>query len=436
MRRTTVGRTNCHFSQIPDETVNLLANSKFAGNQTIEKSLSQCAPAIGASLEAVLLNQEPSFEQGLQLASAQGLDLQTLVTVADHLRRETVGETITYVVNRNINFTNVCFVGCSFCGFGRGPQAADAYSLSFEEVVRRAQEARDCGATEVCIQGGLPRDLDGFFYRDLLRAIKRAIPAMHVHAFSPMEIDYGVLKTGMPPRDYLQMMKDEGLGSIPGTAAEILDDRIRLELSPNKLPVARWVEIISTAHELGIPTTSTMMYGHVEGPHDWVRHLLLLRSIQERTGGFTEFVPLGFIHQNTRLYKHGGARAGAMREEHLRVHALSRVLLRGAIRNIQVSWVKLGMETSLGCLQAGANDFGGTLMEENISKAAGATFGEYVAPEEFRSHIRKIGRVPAERSTTYKIRRTFERPEDDPPFVPSFRLARTESHSPYKEGSY
>ena len=412
-------------------------NYESAPRETLEKTLSRCAPDAREPLEAVLRGEELSFEQGLRLAIVEGPDLQALVAVADHLRREAVGETITYVVNRNINFTNVCFVGCSFCGFGRGVQAADAYSLSFEEVVRRAQEAWDCGGTEVCIQGGLPRDLDGFFYRDLLRAIKHALPSMHVHAFSPMEIDYGVLKTGMPLRDYLQMMKDEGLGSIPGTAAEILDDRIRQQLSPNKLPVARWVEIISTAHELGIPTTSTIMYGHVEEPADWVRHLFLLRSIQKHTGGFTEFVPLGFIHQNTRLFKHGGARPGALREEHLRVHALSRVLLHGAIRNIQVSWVKLGLDTSLACLQAGTNDFGGTLMEENISKAAGATFGEYVAPEEFRSYVRKIGRVPAERSTTYKIRRIFERPEDDPPPIAApLRLVRTEAQAPYTEGAY
>jgi len=233
------------------------------------------------------------------------------------------------------------------------------------------------------------------------------------------------------------MMKDEGLGSIPGTAAEILDDRVRKELSPNKLPVARWVEIITAAHELGIPTTSTMMYGHVEGPADWVRHILLLRSIQKRTGGFTEFVPLGFIHENTRLYRHGGARPGAKREEHLRVHALARVLLHGAIKNLQVSWVKLGFETSLACLQAGANDFSGTLMEENISKAAGATFGEYVSPEEFRAKIRTIGRVPAERTTTYKIRRVFAHPEDDPRTIPArLPMARPESHAPYTEGAY
>jgi len=396
-----------------------------------------CPEAIREILHAAASSAELTFEQGLILANAEGADLEALVSLADHLRRDTVGDAITYVVNRNINFTNVCFVGCSFCGFGRGPGASDAYSLSFDEVVRRAREAWERGATEVCVQGGLPRDLDGFFYRDLLRAVKQAIPEMHVHAFSPMEIDYGVAKTGMPLRDYLRMMKDEGLGSIPGTAAEILDDEVRQELSPNKLPAARWVEIITAAHELGIPTTSTMMYGHVEEPAHWVRHMLLLRAIQKRTGGFTEFVPLGFIHENTRLFRQGGARPGAKREEHLRVHALARVLLHGAIKNLQVSWVKLGLETSLACLQAGANDFSGTLMEESISKAAGATFGEYVSPEEFRSRIRSIGRVPAERTTTYKIRRRFDNPEQDPPSAPAqLPVIRTDSHVTYSEGAY
>jgi 7,8-didemethyl-8-hydroxy-5-deazariboflavin synthase CofH subunit len=396
-----------------------------------------CPAEIREILQAAAGGAELRFEQGLVLATAGDAALEALVAVADRLRQQTVGDAITYVVNRNINFTNVCFVGCSFCGFGRGPGAADAYSLSFEEVVRRAREAWERGATEVCVQGGLPRDLDGFFYRDLLRAIKHAIPGMHVHAFSPMEIDYGVLKTGMPLRDYLRMMKDEGLGSIPGTAAEILDDRVRKELSPNKLPAARWVEIISAAHELGIPTTSTMMYGHVEEPADWVRHMLLLREIQKRTGGFTEFVPLGFIHENTRLYRHGGARPGAKRDEHLRVHALARVLLHGAIKNLQVSWVKLGFETSLACLQAGANDFSGTLMEESISKAAGATFGEYVSPEEFRARIRSIGRVPAERTTTYKIRHIFDQPEQDPRLAPAqLPMVQSESRVTYTEGAY
>ena len=396
-----------------------------------------CPAEVREILHAAMSGAELTFEQGLLLATAEGSALDALVAVADQLRRDTVGDMITYVVNRNINFTNVCFVGCSFCGFGRGPGAADAYSLSFEEVVRRAREAWDRGATEVCVQGGLPRDLDGFFYRDLLRAIKHAIPGMHVHAFSPMEINYGVTKTGMALSDYLQMMKDEGLGSIPGTAAEILDDRVRKELSPNKLPAGRWVEIITAAHELGIPTTSTMMYGHVEEPADWVRHMLLLRAIQKRTDGFTEFVPLGFIHEKTRLYRHGGARPGAKREEHLRVHALARVLLHGAIKNLQVSWVKLGFETSLACLQAGANDFSGTLMEESISKAAGATFGENVSPEEFRSRIRSIGRVPAERTTTYKIRRVFDKPEHDPQSAaPQLPRAPAESHVTYIEGAY
>jgi 7,8-didemethyl-8-hydroxy-5-deazariboflavin synthase CofH subunit len=434
-----------NFGASPDEIIDSATNE-----ERIPPAVKAAPEIIRGILETALEGCELDFTQAMQLATAEGAALDALIAVADHLRRQTVGDAITYVVNRNINFTNVCFVGCSFCGFGRGPGAADAYSLSAEDVARKAAEAWERGATEVCIQGGLPRDLDGFFYRDILRAIKRAVPAMHVHAFSPMEISYGVDKTGMPLRDYLQMMKDEGLGSIPGTAAEILDDRVRQELSPNKLPVARWVDIISAAHELGIPTTSTMMYGHVEEPSDWVRHILLLRSIQKRTGGFTEFVPLGFIHEKTRLFKHGGARAGAEREEHLRVHALSRVLLHGAIKNIQVSWVKLGFETSRACLNAGANDFSGTLMEENISKAAGATHGEYVAPAEFRRQIRSIGRVPAERTTTYKIRRVFEDAAiDEQPVAPAaagptagagllqqFPLATTKHVAPYVDGAY
>src|SRR6266849_3847287 len=408
-----------------------------AMNATGLTALQACPAAVREILQAALCGTELTFEQGLVLAATEGQALEALVAAADGLRRETVGDAITYVVNRNINFTNVCFVGCSFCGFGKGPNAPDAYSLSADDVVAKAIDAWEKGATEVCIQGGLPRDLNGFFYRDILRAVKHTIPGMHVHAFSPMEISYGVDKTGMPLRDYLQMMKDEGLGSIPGTAAEILDDRVRQQLSPNKLPAARWVEIIATAHELGIPTTSTMMYGHVEEPSDWVRHILLLRSIQKRTGGFTEFVPLGFIHENTRLYRHGGARPGAKREEHLRVHALARVLLQGAIKNLQVSWVKLGFETSLACLRAGANDFSGTLMEESISKAAGATFGEYVSPEEFRIRIRSIGRVPAERTTTYKMRRIFDEPEQDPRTTAAqLPLLRAESHVTYTEGAY
>jgi FO synthase len=289
----------------------------------------------------------------------------------------------------------------------------------------------------VCIQGGLPRNFDGWFYRDILRAIKTAVPELHIHAFSPMEIAYGSEKTGLAIRDYLGMLKDEGLGTIPGTAAEILDDRIRQRLSPNKLPAARWVEIVTTAHRLGIRSTSTMMYGHVEEPADWVRHILLLRRIQSETGGITEFVPLGFVHSLTRLYRHGGARPGASRREHLAVHALARILLHGAIPNIQVSWVKLGYRRALDCLNAGANDFGGTLMEESISKSAGAAFGEYVAPEEFRSMIRSIGRVPAERATDYRLRQTFPRETHEPSGVPPrLLLADAQSHAPYLESGY
>jgi len=395
------------------------------------------SPRVRAILDSVLGGTESSFEDGLLLATADNADLDALIAVADWLRLLASGDVITYIVNRNINFTNVCFVGCSFCGFARGPSAPDAYSHSSDAVVRKAQEAWDLGATEVCIQGGLPRDLDGFFYRDILRAIKKAVPQMHVHAFSPMEISYGVEKTGLPLRDYLQMLKDEGLGSIPGTAAEILDDRIRRQLSPNKLPVSRWVEIITTAHELGIPSTSTMMYGHIEEPAHWVRHILLLRSIQKRTGGFTEFVPLGFIHPNTRLFRKGGARPGARYEEHLRVHALARVLLHRWIPNIQVSWVKLGFQTSLACMAAGANDFGGTLMEESISKAAGATFGESVSPEEFRAMIRSINRVPAQRTTTYRLRKTFDPSAFEPAPVPArLQFAPQDKHLPSVEGSY
>ena len=411
--------------------------TQLAGSQDAPSAQAECSREVREALDVAILGEELSFEPAVRLAQTEGADLQALIAVADQLRRDTVGDVVTYVVNRNINFTNVCFVGCSFCGFARGPQAPDAYSLSTKEVVRRAEEAWQRGATEVCIQGGLPRDLGGFFYRDLLRAIKHAIPEMHVHAFSPMEISYGVDKTGMPLRDYLQMMKDEGLGSIPGTAAEILDDRVRRELSPNKLPVARWIEIITAAHELGIPTTSTMMYGHVEDAADWVRHILLLRGIQKRTGGFTEFVPLGFVHEKTRLFRQGGAKPGAQRDEHLRVHALARVLLHGAIRNIQVSWVKLGFETSLACMNAGANDFSGTLMEESISKAAGANFGEYVAPEEFQAMIRSIGRIPAERTTTYRIRRTFEDGQATKAQIPArLQLGAADRHSPYSEGAY
>src|SRR5258708_30766447 len=266
---------------------------------------------------------------------------------------------------------------------------------------RKSREAWELGATEVCIQGGLPHGLPPFYYRDILRAVKNAVPGMHIHAFSPMEIVYGVELTGMKLRDYLSMLRDNGLDTLPGTAAEILDDEVRHVLSRNKLSSAQWQEVIRTAHACGIPTTSTLMYGHMETPDHWVRQLLLFREIQTETGGFTEFVPLGFVHQKTLLFQQGLARSGPTLAEHLKIHALARVLLAGSIHNTQVSWVKLNRRLSKPCLPAGAHDYGGTLMEENISREAGAAAGEYTRAEDIQSMILAIGRIPAERNTTY-----------------------------------
>ena len=340
-------------------------------------------------------------EQCALLAKADGDDLLGLLVAADAVRRELVGNIVTYVVNRNINFTNVCFVGCKFCAFSRGPRESDTYFLSLEQVAQKAAEAWKIGATEVCIQGGLPHGLPPFHYRDILRAVKQAVPGMHIHAFSPMEIVYGVELSGMPLEDYLRMLRNNGLDTLPGTAAEILDDDVRFVLSRNKLSTEQWKQVIRTAHECGIRSTSTLMYGHVESPEHWVNQLLLFREIQQETGGFTEFVPLGFVHQNTLLFHQGIARPGPTLAEHLKIHALARVLLAGAINNIQVSWVKLNRGLSQLCLHAGANDYGGTLMEENISREAGATAGQYTSPEDFQALILEAGRIPAERNTVY-----------------------------------
>jgi 7,8-didemethyl-8-hydroxy-5-deazariboflavin synthase CofH subunit len=362
------------------------------------------SPELRAALEQVLESQDGGMlprEQCLLLANAEGNDLLGLLTAADMLRRDLVGNLVTYVVNRNINFTNVCFVGCKFCAFSRGPRESDSYFHSLETMAQKALEAWTLGATEVCIQGGLPHGLPPFYYRDILRAIKAAVPSMHIHAFSPMEIVYGVELTAMPLPDYLHMLRDNGLDTLPGTAAEILDDDVRFVLSRNKLSTQQWKEVICTAHQCGIRSTSTLMYGHIETPAHWVNQLLLLREIQQQTGGFTEFVPLGFVHQNTLLFHQGIARAGPTLAEHLKIHALARIMLAGAINNVQVSWVKLNRRLSQLCLHAGANDYGGTLMEENISREAGATAGQYTSAEEFQSLILETGRIPAERNTTY-----------------------------------
>ncbi len=351
-------------------------------------------------------------EQALLLAHAEGDDLVGLLVAANEMRRELAGNIVTYVVNRNINFTNICFVGCKFCAFSRGPRESDTYFLQPEQVAQKAIEAWELGATEVCIQGGLPHGLPPFYYRDILRAVKGALPCMHIHAFSPMEIMYGIELTGMPLADYLSMLRDNGLDTLPGTAAEILDDQIRFILSRNKLTTEQWKAVIRTAHGCGIRSTSTLMYGHVETPEHWVNQLLLLREIQSETSGFTEFVPLGFVHQNTILFHQGLSRSGPTLAEHLKIHALARVLLAGSINNIQVSWVKLNRQLSQLCLSAGANDYGGTLMEENISREAGATAGQYTSPEDFQSLILEAGRIPAERNTTYTRMQIKLRPED------------------------
>jgi len=384
----------------------LLVQSELESFPSLEWS--EIAPRMSSELrraiERVMETLDGSVltrEQCSLLAHAEGDDLLGLLVAADSLRRELAGNLVTYVVNRNINFTNICFVGCKFCAFSRGPRESDTYFLSPEQVAQKAIEAWEVGATEVCIQGGLPHGLPPFYYRDILRAVKKAVPGMHIHAFSPMEIVYGVELTGMSLDDYLRMLRDNGLDTLPGTAAEILDDQVRFILSRNKLSTEQWKQVIRTAHRAGIRSTSTLMYGHVETPEHWVSQLSLLREIQHETGGFTEFVPLGFVHQNTLLFHQGLSRSGPTLAEHLKIHALARIMLAGAINNIQVSWVKLNRKLSQLCLHAGANDYGGTLMEENISREAGATAGQYTSPEDFQSLILEAGRIPAERNTTY-----------------------------------
>lgn len=368
----------------------------------------QLAPPLRGALDAALEGKDLDREQGVLVAQARGQDLAAVAAVADRLRREKVGEEVSYVVNRNINFTNICTVGCTFCCFGKGAHSHDAYWHSLDTLADKAEEAWRLGATEVCMQGGLPPDLDGYYYRQILEAVKQRVPSIHIHAFSPMEVVYGVERSGLPLREFLKMLKDAGLGSLPGTAAEILDDRVRAIISRIKLKRAQWIEVITTAHELGIPTTSTIMYGHIEETEDWVNHILLLRSIQQRTGGFTEFVPLGFIHEKTTLFRMGHSRPGSSVEEDIAIHALARILLNNWIPNIQLAWPKLGWEVARLCLQAGVNDCGGTLMDEQITSASGEIAGTSATPEELQAFILSEGRIPVERSTTYKVLRRFE----------------------------
>jgi 7,8-didemethyl-8-hydroxy-5-deazariboflavin synthase CofH subunit len=376
----------------------------------LEDVLNGVTAPVRTVLEKALQDQELNFDEALRLFEVQGSDFLALLCTADELRKRQVGDRITYVKVRNINFTNICYSGCAFCAFSRPAGDPEAYTFTIEEVVEQAKEAWALGCSEVCLQGGLNPKLGGTIYLELLRAIKTVLPQVHIHAFSPFEIDYASRLLNKPPAFILQELKEAGLGSLPGTAAEILDDELRGQLCPNKLTTSRWIEIIQTAHRLGIPSTATMMYGHLDQPYHWVKHMLLLRDIQRQSGGFTEFVPLGFVHKNTRLYAQGKARPGPSGMESLKVHAIARLLLGREIGNIQVSWVKLGPPLAQMCLQAGANDFGGTLLNERISRMAGATSGEYMPPGEFERLIRELGRIPAERDTLYRILREDGKP--------------------------
>ena len=358
---------------------------------------------VGRILEHALTEQDVTPAEAITLFDTQGVDLLALIATADALRQRQVGDRVTYVKVRNINFTNVCYTACKFCEFGRQERDSEAYTFELDDVVAQAVEAWNWGCTEVCMQGGLNPRLGGDIYLRLLKRLKAVLPDLHIHAFSPFEIQYASQLLRKSPEDVLRELKDAGLGSIPGTAAEILDTEIRQILTKNKLSASAWVDIIKTAHRIGLPSTSTIMYGHVDAPRHWTAHMALLRDIQRDTGGFTEFVPLGFIYQKTRLYAEGLARPGPTGMENVKMHAVARLMLGQDIPNIQVSWVKLGTGMSQMCLNAGANDFGGTLINERISRMAGATTGQYMPPEEFERLILDIGRIPAERTTLYKI---------------------------------
>ncbi len=367
-------------------------------------------PATGRQALAAAENDPGNLsdEHALTLMTAEGDLLREVVRLADELRRDTVGDDVTYVVNRNINFTNICYVGCRFCAFAQRKTDADAYSLSYDEVADRAQEAWDLGATEVCMQGGIDPQLPATAYFDLAQAVKQRVPEMHVHAFSPMEIVNGTARTGLSIEDFLIKAREAGLGSLPGTAAEILDDEVRWVLTKGKLPARTWIEIVSTAHRLGIPTTSTMMYGHVDNPRHWVAHLRVLSRVQDQAleaggTGFTEFVPLPFVHTSSPIYLAGVARPGPTLRDNLAVHAMARILLHGRISNIQTSWVKLGVDGTRAMLEAGANDVGGTLMEETISRMAGSEHGSAKTVEELTEIGAGIGRPVRERTTTYGV---------------------------------
>ena len=379
---------------------------------TIDGLLKYADPVISQILDKAISEKEITKEDAIELFEADGIDFHLIGMVADILRKRRVGETVTYVVNRNINFTNVCIKQCGFCAFSRDFREEEVYFLPIEEIKKRAKEAQRFGATEVCIQAGLPPDMDAELYENICREVKSEIPEIHIHGFSPEEILYGATRSNISPKEYLVRLKDAGVDTIPGTAAEILDQNLRDKISPGRITVNDWIDIIKTAHKMGIKSTSTMMFGHLETNEQKANHIETIRQIQKETGGFTEFVPLNFIFSEAPMYKHQlhkGIKQGATGKDVLLTHAISRIMLNNSIDNIQMSWVKEGKKFSQLLLKWGANDFGGTLINESISTAAGSEYGQLLKPKEIRHLIRDIGRIPAERNTTYDILKTFEK---------------------------
>ena len=372
--------------------------------------VSTLRPEVASVLDRALGGEDISVSDGEVLFETHGPEFTALMMVADELRRRAVGDLVTYVVNRNINFTNVCIKRCGFCAFSRDFRQEEGYLLPVNEIIRRAKEAQQYGATEVCVQAGLPPQMEGDLYIKLCEAIKEELPDMHVHGFSPEEVLYGSIRSKCSIRDYLQGLKDAGVGSLPGTSAEVLDQDLRDLISPGRITVDQWIEVITTAHDLGIPTTSTVMFGHVETNAQIVKHIALLRDIQKTTGGFTEFVPLSFVNSEAPMFLQGtvdNVRSGPSGMDVVKVHAIARIMLNNWIPNIQASWVKEGSRMSQLLLTAGVNDLGGTLINESISTSAGAAHGQLMRPAEFRGMIREAGRTPAERYTTYGLRRVF-----------------------------
>ena len=373
-------------------------------------------PIISEILNNALSDKEISAKDGTELYGADGINFHLIGLVADEIRRRRVGDTVSYVVNRNINFTNVCIKQCGFCAFSRDFREEEGYFLPTEEIVRRAKEAHQVGATEVCIQAGLPPDMKGDLYENICREIKKEIPNIHIHGFSPEEILYGADRSNTTIDEFLKRMKEAGVGTLPGTSAEILDQKLRDKISPGRISADNWEKVIKTAHKMGIKTTSTMMFGHLETIEHRVNHIVKLREIQKETGGFTEFVPLNFIHTEAPMYKHQlheGIRQGGSGNDVLLTHAIARIMLNNSIDNLQMSWVKEGQKMSQLLLMWGANDFGGTLINESISTSAGSEYGQLLKPKEIRRIVREIKRTPAERDTEYNILKKFENGEEE-----------------------